>query len=175
MSTVRVTNLKNKTVSIDVAFDKDRQLRVALPPNGSKDTTIASWDEFKNNAQILALRDPARPGGAVISLTNGTGMSVADPGDDGAISVADSGVVAMVSAGAEARTLAIPTFVGQWLVLVADTHNGDIVVTSAQAINQAGETVMTFGADGESISLVAITIAGARRWRVVANDGVALS
>lgn len=100
---------------------------------------------------------------------------IADPGNAGAIPVTSTGTCSMTSAGAETRTLAIPTFVGQRLSLIDDVHVGNIVVTSAQAINQAGNTVMTFGAVADFIDLVAAQVGGALRWRVVGNDGVALS
>jgi hypothetical protein len=78
-------------------------------------------------------------------------------------------------AGAETRTLAIPTFMGQRLSIVCDTYVGNIVVTSSQALNQAGNTIMTFGAVRDYIALEAITVGGALRWQVLGNDGVALS
>lgn len=101
--------------------------------------------------------------------------AITDPGNAGAIPVTSSGVCAMTSAGAETRTLAIPTFVGQQLTLICDTYVGNIVVTSAQAINQAGNTTMTFGAAADYIKLEAATVGGALRWRVAANDGTTLS
>lgn len=101
--------------------------------------------------------------------------AITDPGNAGAIAVTSSGVCMLTSAGAETRTLAIPTFVGQQLTLICDTYVGNIVVTSAQAINQAGNTVMTFGAAADYIKLEAATVGGALRWRVAANDGTALS
>jgi len=102
-------------------------------------------------------------------------FAIADPGDAGAIPVTTDGVCALTSAGAETRTLAIPTFMGQRLSLVCDTYVGNIVVTSAQALNQAGNTIMTFGAVRDYIALEAITVGGALRWAVASNDGVALS
>lgn len=107
--------------------------------------------------------------------TTATGNTIADPGNAGAIPVTANGVVPLVSAGAETRTLAIPTFMGQELSLICDTYVGNIVVTSAQAINQAGNTIMTFGVVNDMIILKAMTIGGALRWRVASNDGVALS
>lgn len=104
-----------------------------------------------------------------------TANTITDPGNAGAIPVTVNGVCAMTSAGAETRTLAIPTFMGQELSLICDTYVGNIVVTSAQAINQAGNTIMTFGVVNDNITLKAMTIGGALRWRVIANDGVALS
>jgi hypothetical protein len=102
-------------------------------------------------------------------------FTIADPGDAGAIPVTTDGVCALTSAGAETRTLAIPTFMGQRLSLVCDTYVGNIVVTSSQALNQAGNTIMTFGAVRDYIALEAITVGGALRWQVASNDGVALS
>jgi len=100
---------------------------------------------------------------------------IADPGNGGAIPVTSDGHVPMTSAGAETRTLAIPTYVGQRASLICDVYIGDIVVTSAQALNQTGNTVMTFGAAGDMIVLEGMQLAGALRWRVISNDGVALS
>lgn len=102
-------------------------------------------------------------------------FAITDPGNAGAIPVTVSGVCNMTSAGAETRTLAIPTFVGQEIVLNCDTYIGNIVVTSAQALNQAGNTVMTFNAVRDNVTLKAITIGGAKRFQIIANDGVALS
>lgn len=105
-----------------------------------------------------------------------TAQLIADPGNAGAIPVTRDGTCSLTSAGAETRTLAIPTYNGQRLALVDDVHVGNIVVTCAQAINQAGNTIMTFGAVNDFIELVGVTCAGgALRWRVAANDGVALS
>lgn len=104
-----------------------------------------------------------------------TAWTIADPGNAGAIPVTASGVCALTSAGAETRSLAIPTFMGQRLSLICDTYVGNIVVTSAQAINQAGNTVLTFGAARDYIALEGVTVGGALRWQVLGNDGVALS
>ncbi len=103
-------------------------------------------------------------------------LTLADPGTGVAIPVTRSASVAITTAAAETNTLAIPTFVGQRLNLHCTVYAvGDRVVTAAAAINQTGNTIMTFGAAGDAIALEAITVAGALRWQVVANDGVALS
>lgn len=105
-------------------------------------------------------------------------LIVADPGNAGAIPVTASASIELVSAGAETRTLAIPTIRGQKLKLYCATYVGDIVITCAQAINQAGNTIMTFGAVADRIILEAwpINAAGTTlRWRVIDNNGVALS
>lgn len=101
---------------------------------------------------------------------------VADPGSGAAIPVTKSACVAFTVAGTETNTLAIPTFVGQTLVLVDGTHtSGTRTVTSAQAVNQAGNNTLVFAQVADVIVLTAVKIGGALRWRVLSNDGVALS
>lgn len=116
----------------------------------------------------------APSGATAATLVN---KAISDPGNGAAIPVTTSGCIDMtIGAGAETNTLAIPTFLGQDLLIVAGTIGaGSRAITCAQAINQAGNTVMTFGQASDFISLVAIKIGGAFRWRVQANDGVALS
>lgn len=101
--------------------------------------------------------------------------TIADPGNAGAIVVTASGVCMLTSAGAETRTVAIPTFVGQTLDIIVDTYVGDIVITFSQRINAALNTIGTFGVVGDYLGLVGVTIGGALRWQVRSNDGVALS
>lgn len=100
--------------------------------------------------------------------------AVSDPGNGGAIAVTRSGTCALTSAGAETRTLAIPTFVGQVLNISMTVDAGDIVVTVAQAFNQAANTTITFNDAGDHIALIGCTVGGALRWRVLASDGVTL-
>jgi hypothetical protein len=76
---------------------------------------------------------------------------------------------------AETRTLPRPLNVGQELTIVLGVDGGDCVVTAAAAINAAGNTVMTFDNAGDMIRLVAVPIGANLFWRVVGNDGVALS
>ena len=93
-----------------------------------------------------------------------------------AIPVTHSGCFPITQNGAETNTLAIPTFVGQWLSIFVDTDtSGARVITSAQRINQAANTVITLTEVGDFIKLEAITIAGALRWQVVATDGAVLA
>lgn len=107
----------------------------------------------------------------------GLQVLLADPGDAAAIPVTRSATVPLtIGAGAETNTLAIPTFLGQRLTIISDVQGaGTRAITSAQAINQAGNTVMTFAALRDVITLQAVQVGGALRWQVVANDGVALS
>ena len=116
---------------------------------------------------------------ALAELVKYEPVALADPGDGAAIPVTRSANVAItIAAGAtETNTLAIPTFKGQRMVLSADVvgAGGTRAVTAAAAINQAGNTHMTFGAARAAITLEAIQVAGALVWQVIGNDGVALS
>ena len=158
---------------------------ISLVASGTGTVTINSADVMNvgtsgtttitvgRSGQSTVLNSTVTFGGK--TAAGATAFLVADSGDAGAISVATDGVCALTSAAAETRTLAIPTFIGQRLALICDVHAGNIVVTSAQAVNQAGNTVMTFGAAADMIELAAMRVGGALRWRVTANDGVALS
>lgn len=98
----------------------------------------------------------------------------ADPGNAGALPVY-GGQVPLVSAGAETRTLAAPSRKGARLVLTMKTDGGDIVVTCATTVNQTGNNTLTFGDAGDAIELLAVEQGANLRWKVVGNDGVALS
>lgn len=100
---------------------------------------------------------------------------IADPGNGGAIPVTKSGTVSIITGGAQTRTLAIPTFVNQMLTLYFQTDGGDCVITSAQAFNVTGNTVITLNDAGDSVQLVAVYNGTALRWRVSQNDGALLS
>ena len=100
---------------------------------------------------------------------------IADPGNGAAIPVIRSGVCAITTAGAETRTLAIPTADGQIMTLSMDVDGGDGVITVASAINQTGNNTITMNDAGDTIVLASIKKAGVRAWRVVVNDGCALS
>lgn len=108
-------------------------------------------------------------------LINALDTAITDPGNAGAIPVTSSGVCPMTSAGAETRTIAAPTFIGQQIALIDDVHVGNIVVTAATAVNQTGNNTLTFGAAADACLLIAMQVAGALVWRIAANDGVALS
>jgi hypothetical protein len=76
---------------------------------------------------------------------------IPDPGDAGAIQINQIGYVRLVTTGAETRTLADPSFIGQVMDLFFDTDGGDCVITAASPINQNGDTIMTFSDVGEHI------------------------
>lgn len=100
-----------------------------------------------------------------------------DPGNGNAIPspIKHGGVVPLITAAAETRTLEDPERPGLQITLCFRTDGGDCVVTADTAINQAGNTVMTFADAGDEITLRAIRVGTANVWRVASNDGVALS
>jgi len=102
---------------------------------------------------------------------------MAGPGAGGSIVMGSrqSAIVSLVTAAAEARTLKDPTQIGQTLTLSLKTDGGDCTVTASSAINQAGNTIMTFADAGDVIQLVSISDGSSKEWRVVANDGISLS
>ncbi len=104
-----------------------------------------------------------------------TPATIADPGNAGAIPVTASGRVAIVTAGAETRTLAVPTIIGQRLLIYMKTDGGDCVITVAAAINASGNTIITLGDAGDAIELVAIENGANLRWVVGFNSGITLS
>jgi len=100
----------------------------------------------------------------------GPEATINDPGDAGAIPVIRSGVCMLTTASAETRTLAIPTHVGQVLMLVFTVDVGDCVVTVASGINQTGNTIITFDNAGEYLLLVAAKVAGLFVWRAISTN-----
>lgn len=101
---------------------------------------------------------------------------IADPGDAGAIDVTRSGYVLFVSGGAETRTLADPTFIGQEIDLFFKTDGGDCVVAAASPVNQTGNNTITFADVGDHQRLVGQWNAtDGWEWREIANDGAALT
>lgn len=105
-----------------------------------------------------------------IDLTN----LLTDPGNGGAIPVANSGTLLMdCTSGAETRTLADPSFAGQKLDLVLNNNGGtSIAVTAASDLDSVGTSVLTFDAEGETARLVGIQIDGTDLvWRLFLCEG----
>ena len=112
---------------------------------------------------------------AIAELYPHSEVLIADPGDAGAIPVTRSGNVAITTAAAETRTLAIPAIQGITLAISCDAYVGDGVITVASAFNQTGNTIITLNTAGDTVVLTAVQVAGALVWRLVVNDGAALS
>ena len=84
--------------------------------------------------------------------------TVEDPGDAGTITIdRNPAVVELVTteSGGETRTLADPTQSGIFLVLTMKTDGGACVVTGT-AVNETGNTTMSFDDPGETLLLVSV-------------------
>jgi hypothetical protein len=174
-----------------IALDPGGAARtIGLPTNGKDGDAFDILNTADGNAETLTVDALTiiPPGGfarfgcvagtwVLFGRSYGHGVSVVtDPGNGGAIPVTQhDGVCELVSVGAETRTLAAPTYVGQRLVLSFRTDGGDCVVTCATAFNQAGNTIATFNDAGDVLTFVAIRSSTNLRWRVTANDTVALT
>jgi len=91
---------------------------------------------------------------------------------------ARTGYIHLVTgAGAATRKLVDPEFFGQVLDLFFYTDGGgDCAVTADSPINQNADTIMTFSDVGEHIRLVGQwNSTDGWEWRVICNDGVALT
>lgn len=115
------------------------------------------------------------------SALNQAPFEVLDPGTGVAIVVDrwNQHIPLTIAASAsETNTLAAPTKAGQRLCIIAVTvgSGGSRAITAATAINQTGNTIMTFGHQYDAIILESFPVgSGVYRWRVAYNDGVALS
>lgn len=95
------------------------------------------------------------------TLENG----IADPGDAGAIPVTASGHVAIVTAGAETRTLAAPASIGLQLLLYGKTLVGAATITCATTLNETANNTITLTNTGESVMLISVEEGATIRWR----------
>jgi len=102
-------------------------------------------------------------------------VAITDPGDAGAIPVTRSGSVAITTAAAETRTMAIPALAGITIAMSFDVDVDDCVITVAAPINETGNDTITMANAGDFIVLTAVQVAGALVWRMVVNDGCELS
>lgn len=101
---------------------------------------------------------------------------VPDPGDTGTIDPLVEGmhnICRIVSGGVETRTLGDPTRDGQEMMLNFETDGGTVTVTASTAVDEVGNTVMTFDNVGEFVLFKAIRVTSTTfAWRVVSYDGV---
>lgn len=113
-------------------------------------------------------------GGGVDALAAPLGY-IPDPGDGKDIDTSLSGTCALVTAGSETRGLPDPSYPGQIIALYFKTDGGNCVVTADNAVNQAGNTQITFDDAGDYIALIGIEVGSNLRWRVLQSDGVTLA
>lgn len=94
-----------------------------------------------------------------------------DPGSGGTIRVDRSPCYCgLVSAAAEARTLARPETVGAILILEMKTDGGDITLTVTGGINIASSTGYTFTDAGQTAIFVSALVGTAYVWRLVSSS-----
>ena len=145
-------------------------------------TTTSGGNTFIGFAQVVAEATDevvrvlwSGPVAVANTVHNALTALIADPGDAGAIPVTDTGHCEIVTATAETRTLAAPTYLGQMLLLSMKTDGGDAVIAVATGINQTGNNRITMNDAADSILLVAVASGGNILWRVACNDGCTLS
>ena len=98
-----------------------------------------------------------------------------DPGNGGDITQSKGiEVVDITTAGAETRVLKNPSNSG-CLTLRMFEDGGDCVITAEDAINQAGNNVITLGDSGDCVILSGVRSSAGHRYQVLANDGATLS
>jgi len=130
--------------------------------------SVADAGGFTTNTEAEAVLQEMLPAVSGIAV-------IADPGDAGAIPVLRSGNVAITTAGAETRTLAVPATVGITLAISCDVYVGDAVITVASAFNQTGNNTITLNTAGDTVVLTSVQVGSAIVWRLVVNDGAALT
>ena len=173
-------DFKDVLFSIIDGHDHDGTNSKALAPDAVVTTSIVDLNVTAgklaaNAVETAKIKDANVTIAKLEAKGQPTTAAIADPGNAGAIAVTNSGTCPLVSAGAETRTIAAPTFAGQRIVLACKTYVGNIVVTASAAINQTGNTTITLNGAGDFIELVGVELGGAKVWRVSANDGCALS
>lgn len=108
---------------------------------------------------------------ALVELAAFKPREIADPGNAGAIPIAHSGFVPLVTGGAETRTIADPTKVGLDLCLFFLTKVGNCVCTFASPVNAAGNNTLTHDTAGEAVHFKSVRDGvGTFAWRVVSNE-----
>jgi len=146
---------------------------IGISEEASGDNNLIQGNDVTGNTTPLAF-----VGASTLARNNKGSLvdgKIADPGNAEAIPVVKSGWVPLVTAGAETRTLAAPSLVGQELTLYCKTFVGNCVVTCATTVNEAGNNTITFSATGQACCLYAVEEGSNLRWRLASVDGATLS
>ena len=100
--------------------------------------------------------------------------SIADPGASGTIVIDKQfGIVRLITAAAESRTLAAPTKTGIFLTINMVTDGGDCTLTVTGGYDEAGNTTMVFNNTGDYADFKSMEEgAGTYVWRLTGFDGV---
>lgn len=101
---------------------------------------------------------------------------VPDPGNGGTLGMdRDRQQYAIATGGAETRTLPDPHRPGLLLSISMIEDGGDCVIASDSPINATGNNRITLDDVNDTILLISIRTAAGHLWRVMGNDGCALS
>lgn len=98
---------------------------------------------------------------------------IADPGNAGSIYVdRNNAVVQLTSAGAETRTLARPTQIGNRLSLHFKSDGGNITLTVTGGFNEDGDTTFTFSDPGQFVCFESFYDGTDYYWRKTSDYGL---
>jgi len=101
-----------------------------------------------------------------------------DPGTGETVSPdRDPSFLDLKTTGTETRVLGTPTRIGQELTIAMSVDGGACTITQvgSAALNEAGNTTLTFDDPGERATLVSILVATTLVWRVKSVDGASAS
>lgn len=115
------------------------------------------------------------PGGNALRILNtikDADHVLSDPGAGKTIHTnEDLQICELVTAAAEARTLANPTKAGNRLTLRMKTDGGDCTVTASNGLNVAGNTAAVFADVGDQLELISVSHTTGFRWEILVNTG----
>lgn len=133
--------------------------------------TIVLPEDTDNGAHTVTITPPQAITADVVftlpnaNMTIGEYLSDIHVTDAGALTV-KSGVTVITTGGAETRTLAIPTSIGQDLTLMAGaTMTGAATITVASDIDENGNDTITLTNIGDMVRLIAVNDTGTLRWQ----------
>jgi len=99
-----------------------------------------------------------------------------DPGSAGTIKFTMYGQVCpVVTAAAEARTLARPNRPGILTAVMLDTDGGDLTLTVTGGYNANGDTSITFADAGDMVVFMSTKVGSTYRWQAIAQEGTNLT
>lgn len=130
---------------------------------------------YGNEAGSYALFDASANKLAMTGNYSLKPAAITDTGNGNAISNLASGVCPIVSVGAETRTLDLPAFIGQEMILNMKTDGGNVVVTVTGGVNEAGNNTINFFNTGQSLVIRGVEQGAGLVWRNAQADGAELS
>mgnify|MGYP003639682449 CR=1 FL=1 len=142
---------------------------VAVPTTGAK---IRIGTVLEDNAVTGAvLLAP----GLTDASSGGASLEIADVANGQSFTVVNSGVISVTTTGAHGRTLPVPTFLGQEILITFDVTGGDLTLTVTGGMNASNHTSAVMQHAGDHVMFRAGQVGGALLWRLVSNDGALTS